>query len=92
MANIQSMLGKNIFVKYLPQELIVMPPVINGGTFSISWNTVSGQMYQVQHTTNLEQAQWQDRGEPVVAFGVSVTIIEPMESAPQRFYRVLRLQ
>lgn len=60
--------------------------VTNG--FSLTWNTVSGLVYQVQFSTNLLQPDWVNLGAPLMAPGNSMTVSDT-GSSPQRFYRLI---
>jgi uncharacterized repeat protein (TIGR03803 family) len=56
-------------------------------TFSLSWNTLPGRMYQMQYSTNLVQTNWTDLDAP----GTNGSMSTPIGLDPQRFYRVLLL-
>jgi hypothetical protein len=60
--------------------------VTNG--FSLTWNTASGLVYQVQFSTNLLQPDWVNLGQPLFATGNSMTVSDT-GSSPQRFYRLV---
>ena len=59
---------------------------------TLTWSTVAGQVYQIQYTTNLAQANWNDLGYPLVATNGVVTVSDTIGPDPQRFYRVVQSQ
>lgn len=60
------------------------------GGASLSWNTVSGAIYQVQYTTDLTQP-WTNLGPPIVGTGapVSISTMNLTPSASQYFFRLV---
>jgi uncharacterized repeat protein (TIGR03803 family) len=73
---------------------VVVPPQIisflhSSNSISFNWSMVSGQMYQVQATTNLTQTPWSDVGSAVTGFNGTSTYLDSTLTFPQRFYRVL---
>ena len=59
--------------------------------FNLTWNAVSGLVYQVQYTTNLLQPNWLNLGPSMTANNSTLTVSDTNgpSSSPQRFYRVL---
>ncbi len=76
---------------------VVEPPNIlatlqSGDSFTFTWSAISNQMYQVQSTTNLGQANWTDLGGAFTATNSTVTISEPVGTTNTgQFYRVVLL-
>ena len=61
-------------------------------SLTLTWSTVPGQIYQIQYTTSLTQANWSDLGYPLVATNGVVTVSDNTCSDTQRFYRVVQSQ
>ncbi len=79
---------KNVTVTPLAPAPVLAPLTWNNGTPTLAWNAVAGATYQVQYTTNLSPAQWNNLGPPVKTNTSLVTITDyPTDS--QRFYRVV---
>jgi hypothetical protein len=59
--------------------------------FNLTWNTIAGQVYQVQYTTNLAQPNWIDLGSPLTASTNTLTLqdTDAITASPSRFYRVV---
>ncbi len=57
---------------------------------AISWNSVSGMLYQVQWASVLDTNTWNNLGSPVTGNGSTNSVFDPFQS-PQRFYRVVPL-
>ncbi len=58
---------------------------------AITWNSVSNRNYRIQCTTNLADTNWMDLPGDVTAQGFSATKTDEMETAAQKFYRVVLL-
>lgn len=63
----------------------------NGGSFTFSWSAISGQVYQVQYTTNLTMGNWANLGFPILATNATMSASDPMAGA-QGFYRIQLVQ
>jgi len=59
------------------------------GAVTFSWNSVVGQTYQMQYTSDLSATNWQDLGDPIVATGSTIVTNDSPAPAPRRFYRVV---
>ena len=71
------------------------PPVLNsttvaGGNISFNWDAIPNDSYQIQSTTNLD-AGWTNVGSPIVATNGVMSVSLPTGSAPQGFYRIIKL-
>jgi hypothetical protein len=61
---------------------------ISNGSFFFSWNATPGAAYQLQTSASLFPPQWINVGFPTTATNSIMTVREPLQSGPQRFYRV----
>lgn len=70
-----------------PQQLI--PAVIGSdGTFHLTWSAIPGRTYQIQYKTDLDQAEWDNLGGPIIASALTITTNDPIGANVRRFYRV----
>jgi len=53
-----------------------------------AWSSATGQIYQVQFTTNLDSINWINLGSPIGATNASTSTSDSTGSGPQRYYRV----
>jgi len=68
----------------------ISSPVVNGRTFSFTWNAMPGAPYQAQYKDNLNQPQWMSLGGPVTGTnGVAGQTDSIGATNKARFYRVL---
>ncbi|MGA2242042.1 MAG: protease pro-enzyme activation domain-containing protein [Verrucomicrobiota bacterium] len=58
------------------------------GTINLTWNALTGLVYQVQYKTNLLQTNWINLGAVITATNVTVTATNLIGPDPQRFYRL----
>jgi len=80
-----------------PTFVLPAPPAFQTVTqanrsLTLTWSTVPGQIYQIQYTTNLTQASWNDLGYPLVATNGVITVSDTIGNDEQRFYRVVQSQ
>ncbi|SPE61424.1 Beta-glucanase (modular protein) [Verrucomicrobia bacterium] len=73
---------------YVPVALELLMPSVEGSSFSFNWSAVSGQVYQVQYSTDLRAANWTNWGNPITASNSIVSISDTITNT-QRFYRVV---
>ncbi len=78
-------------------ELVVIPaPQIGSmgssedGSMTLVWQTFSGKTYQMQFKNSLEENNWTDFGDPVVADGSTLSITDS-SGLQSRFYRLQQL-
>jgi uncharacterized repeat protein (TIGR01451 family) len=76
---------------------VVTRPVIaaisvSGGVVSVSWDTVPGQSYRLEYSTNLTMPDWNAVVPDLVAAGNSLTHTNLIGTNHNQFYRVLVLQ
>ncbi|HEY5913637.1 MAG TPA: lamin tail domain-containing protein [Verrucomicrobiae bacterium] len=72
---------------------VLLPPqmssvVANGSQFTLSWLSVSGQIYQLEFSDDLAAAAWSAVGGPVAGTGQELTLTLDLGAANQRFYRL----
>ncbi len=70
---------------------VIQPLARSGRTINIKWTAMLGKEYQVQYTTNLSPAHWQNLGSPITATNVMATAADSIGPDLQRFYRVALL-
>ena len=74
--------------------IVAPPPALSAVTLSndvltFTWNSISGQTYRVQYTTNLMNTNWTDLVPDVTANDTTASESDSIDSDAQRFYRVL---
>jgi hypothetical protein len=81
------------FESILSNEVSTSPTLeavaTENGQLLISWDSIPGQTYQVQFTTNLNQCCWQSVGGTIAPVDSSASVIEPLGPEDQRFYRLM---
>jgi uncharacterized repeat protein (TIGR03803 family) len=70
-----------------------LPPVFQSvsktaGTVNLTWSAAAGQTYQLQYSTNLAPADWNNLGGAVVATNGTMTASDSAGTDSQRCYRV----
>jgi hypothetical protein len=73
---------------------VVIAPVIQGISLSnniitITWSAIAGQSYRLQYKSDLSDTNWNDILPDVTASGSTANKDEPLNSIPQRYYRIL---
>jgi len=63
----------------------------NGGV-KLTWNALTGLVYQVQYKTNLTQSNWINLGGVITATNSAVNASDAVSPDPQRFYRIQLLR
>jgi hypothetical protein len=77
--------------------VIVVPPQFvttshtRAGELILTWSSIPGRSYQVQHKTDLTQTDWANLGGVHVATSSVCSATDAVTSRPQRFYRVVLL-
>jgi glucuronoarabinoxylan endo-1,4-beta-xylanase len=71
---------------------VVAPPSLSEVTLDpagvvLTFPTLSGQMYQVEHTTNLATTVWQPLGVPVPGTGAPISVTNSV-AAPENYFRL----
>jgi hypothetical protein len=59
---------------------------------TFNWSSTAGQIFQLQSNTNLLTTNWNNLGGTVTATGPITTASDAIGPAPQRFYRLEKLQ
>jgi hypothetical protein len=63
---------------------------VEGGMLTLRWNSVPGEFYSVQRTTNLEAPQWLFISGAERATGPVTTRVVPLPASPGRaIYRII---
>jgi subtilase family serine protease len=65
-----------------------LPPASSAGSITLTWTAVTGQVYQLQYSSNLTTTNWINFGSAVTASN-SIMIESDFLTNSQRFYRVL---
>jgi hypothetical protein len=78
---------KALTIVSVPSPLMTSVYLTNGNV-TISWNSVTGGIYRVQHIDNLNDTNWTDLLPDVTATGLTATQTDAVSYIPQRFYRV----
>jgi len=61
----------------------------SGSSFTFTWSATSGQLYQIQTTTDLTQPNWTNLGGTLTATNSTMTTSESIGANMQQFYRVV---
>jgi len=85
--------GVRAFVPLDAWSLALLTPVLRGAsvtsrTLTFAWNALSGQTYQVQCSTNLGAAPWNNLGNPITASNLTLSVSATVANTPQ-FFRVI---
>jgi hypothetical protein len=70
--------------------LTMQASIIVSNQLALSWPAARGQLYQLQYTTDLSQAQWANLGTPIMATNTVLSRTNAIGPDKQRFYRVLQ--
>jgi photosystem II stability/assembly factor-like uncharacterized protein len=76
-------------------SVLPIPPTVSQAVsvtnhqFQLSWNAVTGLVYQVQYKTNLLSTNWLNLGSPITATNSALTTTDATGPDPQRFYRIM---
>jgi hypothetical protein len=65
-----------------------VPAISLNSTGMLSWNSVTGQVYQVQWTEQLTTNSWNNLGGAITASTDIITIHDDIAGVDQRFYRI----
>jgi hypothetical protein len=82
-------LWRNASLVLLAPAPVLNPIASTNGMFTLGWKAVVGAKYQVQYTTGLSSAQWNNLGAPATATSSFLTRSDFPDADPQRFYRVI---
>jgi hypothetical protein len=74
--------------------MVVIAPVIeaisiSSNTATITWSAITGQSYRLQYKSDLGETNWNDILPDVTASGSTASKDDPLDSNPQRYYRIL---
>jgi hypothetical protein len=73
---------------------VLAPPIFqtvnrSNGNIILTWTTIPGQIYQLQHQTNLLGSNWLDFDGPITATNSTTSATDTIGPEPHRFYRVI---
>jgi len=68
--------------------LAVQAVAQTNGAIVFTWSSRSGNVYQLQYSTDLSSTNWIDLGGPITAADISVSASDVVGTDSQRFYRV----
>jgi hypothetical protein len=77
------------FTVVVTREMKVSDIEISGGTVTITWNSMPGRNYRVQHSTSVD-GDWNNLGGVINADSFSASTTDNVGSNTRRFYRVLQ--
>jgi hypothetical protein len=60
----------------------------SGNDLTLEWGTTPGRTYRVQYKDNIDDAQWSNFGQPLLAETETLSITDDMSAHPKRFYRL----
>lgn len=62
--------------------------VAAGGAIQLTWDSVPGQTYQVQYSTQLPAVSWSNLGSLITATNLTTTTPDSMDANVSRYYRI----
>lgn len=65
--------------------------LLPNGQLALVWGTVAGKSYRVEYKDNLGDAEWRALGGDYLAGDTTLTVVDPVVTGGQRFYRILKL-
>lgn len=75
----------------LAEPLRLIGLAVSSTEVTVTWSTVPGRTYRLESCLRLESRDWSPVGPDLTADGLSLEASEPVGPAPQRFYRVARV-
>ena len=75
-------------ITFVPPQPVFQSLVYTGSGLTFTWSALSGQTYQLQYKTNLNQANWINLGSPIAATNFIMSASDTVGPDPQRFYRI----
>ena len=78
----------DVIVEPVPRPVLNSARVSNG-KIAFGWSAFPNASYQIQATTNLNNAGWSSVGSPLLATNNSLNVSLPIGNAPKQFYRVI---
>jgi HAMP domain-containing protein len=67
---------------------IIAGIVVNNGQVLVAWNSLTGQVYRLEYTTNLTAGNWSTTSPDLTATSAVTTQTNALTLAPWQFYRV----
>jgi uncharacterized repeat protein (TIGR03803 family) len=80
-----------VFRFSLPLQPIIQKVVQTTGTITFTWNSVAGQNYQAQYSTDLNSTNWNNLSSSVIATNGAMSASDSLGLDAQRYYRVALL-
>jgi hypothetical protein len=62
---------------------------LSNGSFSLTWDAIQGQSWQIQYRTNLAQTPWLNFGGVVTATNGTIAVAVGASTDTRRFFRVV---
>ncbi len=75
----------------MAEPLRLIGLAVNSTEVTVTWSTVPGRAYRLESCLRLESPDWSPVGPDLTADGLSLEASQPVGPAPQRFYRVARV-
>ena len=75
-------------IAFVPPQPVFQSWVHTGNALTFTYSALSGQVYQLQYKTNLNQVNWFNLGSPIPATNSVMSASDAVGSDPQRFYRI----
>lgn len=73
--------------------IVVLPPtlggaVVNGSDLSFTWQSVPGELYQIEYKDDLNDPEWIASGPVQLGTGGALSFSTPISGVPHRYFRV----
>jgi uncharacterized repeat protein (TIGR03803 family) len=62
--------------------------ILTDNKLSLSWSAESGASYQLQFNSDLSSSNWTNLGDPAIATGSTLILMDSVTNVSQRFYRL----
>ncbi len=72
---------------YLPPQ--ITGANVNGSQFTLSWQTVPGQTYQIEYKDDLTSPTWISSGSSLAGTGGTLSVTNDITQSAQRFFRIV---
>jgi uncharacterized repeat protein (TIGR01451 family) len=89
--NEQHLSASNSFTIFVAPPPAFSAGILSNGVFTLTWSSISGEVYRVQYNTNLVGTNWTDLPPDVMATDVTASKTDSTASDAQRFYRIMVL-
>ncbi len=75
----------------LAESLRLIGLAVSSTEVTVTWSAVPGRTYRLECCSRLEPGDWRPVSPDLTADGLSIEAVEPIGPAPERFYRVVRV-